>query len=227
MTAADSKPEVAETVAPDISGNRPGRSFLRRLVSIVQWTVNLAIVGCLVLVFTPASDWLGSALVDVDPLGDKGDYDYIVVLGGNRERCVEAANLYREGLAPKVIVSSSGRDANELARVVEAYGVAAGDILVDDKTTRTSSHPETVARLPGVDKKTGRFIVLTSPYHTSRSRACFLRGGYEHICMQSPGWRFGGRCSATKVGWTQRAATLSSKLYEVLGWMNYRVRGWL
>ena len=186
--------------------------------------VNLIVVLCLVLVFTPAGDWLGDALISVDPLTKA---DYIVVLDGNRERGVEAANLYRQGWAPKVIVSSTRDGAPELAEIVKAYGVPVDDILIDGETTRTATHPETVARLPGVDKKTDRFIVLTSQYHTSRSRACFQRAGYVHVCMQSPGWRIGGRYRDSETGWGQRAATLVTKLYEVLAWAMYRVRRWL
>jgi uncharacterized SAM-binding protein YcdF (DUF218 family) len=208
----------------DKSDDRPRRSFLRRITSIVQWAVNLIVAGCLALVFTPAGDWLGDALISVDPLAKA---DYIVVLGGQYERGVEAANLYREGWAPKVIVTSAGHDAVALAEVAKAYGVPAGDILIDTAATRTADHPRTVSKLPGVDKKTDRFIVLTSPYHTSRSKACFQRDGYERICMQSLGWRMGGRYASTKGHWTQRAATLSGKLYEVLGWAMYGVRGWL
>jgi uncharacterized SAM-binding protein YcdF (DUF218 family) len=210
----------------DKSDDRPPRSFLRRLVSIVQWTVNLTVVLCLVLVFTPAGDWLGDALISVDPL-KKPDYDYIVVLGGSYERGVAAANLYREGWAPKVIVSSLRGSVDGLADVVKAYGVPADDILIDGEGTRTATHPETVAQLPGVDKKTDRFIILTSPYHTSRSRACFERGGYEHICMRSPDWRVGGRYTGTGSHWSQRAASLSTKLYEALGWAMYSVLGWV
>ena len=208
----------------DKSDDRPRRSFLRRLASVVQWAVNLTALLCLILVFTPAGDWLGDALISVDPLTKA---DYIVVLGGNRERGIEAANLYREGWAPKVIVSSLRDNVDGLADLVKAYGVPADDILIDGEGTRTQTHPETVARLPGVDKKADRFIVLTSPYHTSRSRACFERDGYEHICMQSPGWRTGGRYVGAPDHWGQRAATLIAKLYEVLAWAMYRVRGWL
>ena len=225
MTASDSEPAITETVSVDTSGDRPRRSFLRRLASIVQWMVNLTVAVCLVLVFTPAGDWLGDALIDVDPLTNKGDY--IVVLGGNCERAIEAANLYREGWAPKVIVSALRRNVEGLADIVKAYGVPADDILIDGVGTCTATHPETVARLPGVDKKTDRFIIITSSYHTSRSKACFRRGGYEHICMQSPAWRAGGRHVGAPGHWTQRAATLSTKLYEVLAWAMYRVRGWL
>jgi|GEM_PF-1902668 len=209
----------------DKSGDRPRRSLLRRLASVLQWTVNLIALLCLVLVFTPAGDRLGDALISVDPLTKA---DYIVVLGGHRERGIEAANLYREGWAPKVIASSLKQDVSELADIMEAYGVPSDDILIDGVGTRTATHPETVAQLPGVDKKNDRFIILTSSYHTSRSRACFKHGGYQHICMQIPGWRVGGRyTTGRQAGWGQRAETLTTKLYEVLAWAMYRARGWL
>ncbi|MCP4374966.1 MAG: YdcF family protein [bacterium] len=202
----------------------PRRSFLRRIWLLAQWMVNLVFAGCLILVFTPAGDWLGDALIDVDSLTKA---DYIVVLGGDDERAIEAANLYRQGWAPKVIVSSLEHDASRLADLIKNYGVPVDDILVDGAGGRTATHPKTVAQLSGVDKKTDRFIILTSPYHTSRSRACFERGGYEHICMQSPAWRRGGRYRHRGTGWGHRATTLSPKLYEVLAWTMYRVRGWL
>ena len=197
---------------------------MRRLLFIAQWGVNLIVAICLLLVFTPAGDWLGDSLLDVDPLAKA---DYIVVLGGHPERFVEAAQLYREGWAPKVIVTSTKRSAARLTSIAEAYGVRREDILIDDVTTRTATHPETVDRLSGVDPKSQRFIILTSPYHTSRSRACFKHYGYKHICMQSPGWRSGGRYRGRGSGWGRRATNLSEQIYEVLGWAMYRVRGWL
>jgi len=204
------------------SDQRPKRSAPRRLAFVVQWMVNLVVAVCLILVFTPAGDWLGEALISVDPL-EKADY--IIVLGGHNERGVEAANLYRKGWAPKVIVSSTSGSADSLADIVEAYGVPREDILIDGATIRTSTHPETVARLSGVDVKTDRFIVLTSPYHTSRSRACFEHYGYRNICMRSPNWRQGAE--SKRHGWVSRAGSLVEKVYEVLGWAMYRVRGWV
>ena len=208
----------------DKSEGRPKRSLLRRFVSIIQWSINLIVLFYLVMVLTPVSDWIGESLIDVDPLTKA---DYIVVLDGNRERGIEAVNLYREGWAPKVIVSSTSDGVTELADLVKAYGVPAEDILLDGETTRTATHPETVARLSGVNFESDRFIILTSPYHTARSRACFEHYGYKNICMQSPAWRIGGRYRNQTSGWRQRSATLREKLYEVLAWGMYRVRGWL
>jgi len=203
---------------------RPKRSLLRRVVRVAQWIVNLAVLLAIVLVFTPAGDWLGDALIDVDPLVKA---DYIVVLGGNNERAVEAANLYRLRWAPKVIITSTPKDTAKLAKIVEAYGVPPGDVLIDSEPTRTADHARTVARVPGADKNADRFIIITSPYHTSRAKACFLREGYRHVCMRSPGWKVGGLKGPRRPGWTQRALTLSTKLYEVLAWAMYRIRGWI
>jgi len=209
-------------ISDDKSDDRPGRSVPRRLAGFLQWTVNLSVVAALVLVFTPAGDWLGDALISVDPLARA---DYIVVLGGNNERGVEAARLYRRRWAPKVIVTSTRHSAERLADVVKTYGVPAADVLVDDKTIRTATHPETVAQLPGVNPESDRFIVLTSPYHTSRSRACFKHYGYKHICMRSPGWRAGGEYGGR--GWTRRSSSLAEKVYELFGWAMYRIIGWV
>ena len=194
------------------------------MARLAQWGVNLTVLAVLALVFTPAGDWLGDSLVDVDPLARA---DYIVVLGGRRERAVEAANLYRRGWAPKVIVTSTKASAPGLAKVVEAYGVPKEDILIDSAAVRTASHPKTVAAVPGVTPATDRFIIVTSSYHTSRSRACFELGGYKHICMHAPGWRDGGRHGAGPGAWSLRAETLAAKIYEVLAWAMYSVRGWV
>jgi len=184
--------------------------------------VNLAVLACVLIVATPVGAWLGDTLISIDPL-EKADY--IVVLGGAHERGVEAANLYRRGYAPKVIVSSTRDGVDVLADVVAAYGVPRDDILIDGKTTRTASHPETVARIPQVDVKSDRFIVLTSPYHTSRSRACFLKYGYKNVCMRSPGWRVGGKYG--RGGWARRSMALYEMVYEVLAWGMYTVFGWV
>ena len=185
--------------------------------------VNLIVLACVLIVFTPVGPWLGDILISIDPL-EKADY--IVVLGGSHERGVEAANLYREGYSPKVIVSSRKGSADVLAGVVASYGVPIDDIIVDDNTTRTATHPETVAQVrEEVDFKSDRFIILTSPYHTSRSRACFQKYGYKNICMRSPNWRVGGEYGGK--GWSRRAVSLSEIIYELLAWAMYSVRGWV
>jgi len=149
------------------------------------------------------------------------------VLGGDHERAVEAARLYRDGWAGEVICSSTGDDADHLARVAAAYGVPRDRIAIDRAARRTHSHPATVGVLPGVDKTADRLIVITSPLHTSRARACFAAQGYAHILMYSPGWRVGGDLEPTKRSCMSRASDLPAMLYEILAWGLYGLRGWV
>ncbi|GAF81861.1 unnamed protein product, partial [marine sediment metagenome] len=188
----------------------------------VQWAVNLIVLVVLVFVFTPAGDWLGEKLIDVDPLEK---VDYIVVLGGNNERAVEAANLYRHGWAKKVIFSSHEGGADMLRDVALAYGLPAEAVIMDRLPTTTACHPRTVARLPGIRKDTDRFIILTSSYHTARARACFVKGSYKNIIVRSPNWRRGGEFAPVGKSWRGRMHDLPRQFYEVLALCYYKLRG--
>jgi uncharacterized SAM-binding protein YcdF (DUF218 family) len=214
----DSNPAAPDTDAGRRTAPR-GRRFWRWL----QGAVYLLVLAVLTLVFTPAGDWLGNALTHVDPLAQA---DYIVVLGGNDERAVEAAHLFREGWAPTVIVTSADEAADQLSKVAQAYGVPEAAILVDRRPVRTADHPATIAQLPGIDPAHAHFIILTSSYHTSRSRAVFLKAGYRNVILRCPDWRAGGRLDTGKRDWAGRAADVASKLYETLAWALYKVRGW-
>ena len=174
------------------------KSVLSRLLKILQWTASAVVVLALVYVFTPVGDWIGHRLIVVDPLAEA---DYIVVLGGDRARAVEAANLFRRGWAKKVIFSSHDEGADDLAATARAYGLPAAAVLLDRQAARTASHPRTVAQLPGVRKDADRFIILTSPYHTARVRGCFMKAGYRNIIMRGLNWRRGGQFAPPLTTW--------------------------
>jgi uncharacterized SAM-binding protein YcdF (DUF218 family) len=201
---------------------------MRRVAKwFVRWAgraiVVIFIVSCL-LIFTPLGDWPTGCLVKTDPLAKA---DYIVVLGGGGERAVEAAQLVREGWANKVITSTSRADTDDLPRLCTVFGVDPKAISVDLEANRTAMHPHTIAALPGVDPKTQRFIIVTSPFHTSRVKAVFARAGYTNVIVRSPRWRTGGDMAPLEQTWTGRACELTDKYYEVLAWGLYRLRGWV
>ncbi|MCG3178964.1 MAG: hypothetical protein BIFFINMI_01294 [Phycisphaerae bacterium] len=205
----------------------PRRCPLRRLTRAFQWAVNLLVLAVVLLVFTPLGDWYGSWLLRRD---EPARADYIVVLGGDQTRAVEAARLYRnarrDGWTPKVIVSSKGEWADRLANVAAAYGVPRADIRIDHDATRTHDHPITIAALEGVDKTRDRFIIVTSPYHTRRAMDCFAHEGYAHCLSHSPDWEAGGPLadpSDKKTRW----ASLLPKTREIVALLYYRLRGWI
>jgi uncharacterized SAM-binding protein YcdF (DUF218 family) len=155
------------------------------------------------------------------------------VLGGDPERDVEAANLYRRGYAPKVIITSFDGGADIDFNVAARYGLPAGAVLLDRLATRTVDHPRTIMRL-GVDPQTSRVLVVTSLYHTGRARACFLRAGYRQVRMAAPSWQSGvtapswqGVVKENRRGlYIDRAKALPAMIYELLARIYYRIRGW-
>ncbi len=195
--------------------------WARRLLKVFQWVCVGLVTFAAAAVFTPVGDRLGRPLIHIDP---PAKADAIVVLGGDMARAVEAARLWRDGWAPKVVVSSNGPSVRRLAATVAAYGVPREAILIDDKAFVTYDHPRTIAALAGFDRAAGRVIVVTSPYHTGRARACFQQDGYARIIMRSTDWETGG-AFAGPTGWIMRARELPTKLYEILAWGKYKLLG--
>ena len=90
-----------------VADEAPRRPLWRRGLRALQWAVNVAAVFVAVWVLVPGPDRVGQALLHLDPPAAS---DFILVLGGHNERAVEAARLYRRGLAQKVIISSTQSD---------------------------------------------------------------------------------------------------------------------
>lgn len=199
------------------------RSRVRRGLRALQWAVNVAVVFVAVWVLAPGPDRVGQALLHLDPPAES---DFILVLGGNNERAVEAARLYRDGLARKVIISSTGAEADALAEVAKAYGVPAGDIVLDRGPLTTRDHPETVARLPGVYPAKTKLLIVTSRRHSSRARAVFVKAGYTHIRFREPGWRLEDDRLPDR-NWRDRLRDMPEEMYELLAWGWYWLRGWV
>ena len=112
----------------------------------------------------------------------------IVVLGGDASRALEAADLYRAGLAPRIYVSAPIREARE--RQLDAVGVitskeedtsrrvltvrgvpeSAIELLGRDMVSTVQEARTAAERLAGVP---GALLVVTSPYHVRRARMIF------------------------------------------------------
>ena len=139
------------------------------------------------LTFAPLA---GRFLVVADPL--PASADAIVVLAGSlRARSLEAARLYRTGIAPRVVVtreilppgaSALGQagvelpDSDALTRsALAGLGVPPRAIVtLRRRAQSTASEARTIARWAcarGLD----RLIVVTSPSHTRRARLVLSR----------------------------------------------------
>ena len=138
------------------------------------------------LLFLP---FAGRILVRIDPLQAS---DLIFVLGGARvERWLEAVDLYKEGWAPRIVLSPGYVEPAEAAlrtRGVEfpregdlgrqaalALGIPANAISVlPDTVDNTAEEAVALERMfpPG---QLHRVIVVTSGYHTRRAGFAFRR----------------------------------------------------
>ena len=117
-------------------------------------------------------------LIVADPL-EKADV--IVVLAGGRrdERVRQGAELYKEGYAPLVLLSGGeemvGISVPELLRrQARAHGVPAAALLFEPGSTSTGEQARFLRPiLEGRGLR--RAIVVTSSYHTRRTRYLFRR----------------------------------------------------
>jgi uncharacterized SAM-binding protein YcdF (DUF218 family) len=137
----------------------------------------VAIVG-LALLFIP------QPLLTIDSGEAKGDV-LIVLGGGSTERPDRGAELFKAGVAPKILVSGSG-DCDRNAQWMEARGVPANAITIEGQSLTTFENAKFAAPLL---RQMGarRVVLVTSWYHSRRALACF-----QHF---SPGIQFYSRPS--------------------------------
>ncbi|MGE3625455.1 MAG: YdcF family protein [Hyphomicrobiales bacterium] len=117
--------------------------------------------------------------------------DYIVPLADDYDRIMRAAELYREGLAPKVLLSNARighprrtqRLAEELGYRFPRPGTFRGELLeylqvpADAVDSFGDGHVSTVEEAEALKAKLGdgpvRLILVTAPYHARRSKIIF------------------------------------------------------
>ena len=139
----------------------------------------VVLTGLLTMAFAyHAASWLKS---DDAPI----KADAIIVLAGRFERSMHAADLYRGGYAPVVVLSEAVPDASSKQlealgirlpgaleihrRILQAKGVPAEKIeLLGAPALSTADEAAAIAARFGQPGR--RLIVVTSPYHVRRAR---------------------------------------------------------
>jgi len=147
--------------------------------------------------------------------------DVIVVLAGTRaERWLEGVELYREKMAPTILLSSGRIEAAEEAirsrgirypREVDLMkdamtqlGVPASDIQTFPESVDNTASEATLTRTLARERGWQRIIVVTSKYHTRRSLYAFERAFRgTGVQVQVRGTRFDG--ARPERWWKQRA----------------------
>ncbi len=160
----------------DETGMEPRYGLIDRLLIFVTAGLGVVIAAAL-LIF--ALWGAGAVLVITDPLKPM---DAVVALsGGSMDRVDEAAKMYKEGYARRVVftettsqVASLGASYTKLYKTEAiSLGVPDRDILVTSKpASSTYDEAKAVLRLMN-DQGFNSMIVVTDPYHSFRTRLVF------------------------------------------------------
>jgi uncharacterized SAM-binding protein YcdF (DUF218 family) len=215
-TSADvqSKPLIARI--PDFS--RRALPFSRRLFGPVvrRWATIVAVLAALSIT---ASIIFAQRLVTVD--SGTVQADALVVLGGGGvDRQDRAAELFRTGAAPKILVSGAG-DSKFYVETLEKHGVPAAVITAEDRSTNTKENAE--FSIPLLRKMGARrVIIVTAWYHSRRALACFEHFAPDISFYSRPSY-FGYPVSAWDgAGFNNDVRIESEKLLGY--WVRYGVR---
>jgi uncharacterized SAM-binding protein YcdF (DUF218 family) len=141
--------------------------------------------------------------------------DAIVVLGGDPvARPARAAEIYRAGHAPLVIVSGG----EEYRRALLERGVPAEAIRLEGYSRNTKENAEECfAFLQAAGAR--RVIIVTSWYHSRRARACFRKVAPEMTFFSCPSYEGYRRAEWPEIG--NRDHFRSEYLGLLFYWLRY------
>ena len=136
------------------------------LFKIIKWTFLAALVIGAIAWFYPEK------LLTLD--SGPATADVIIVIGGGggqHERPLQAARLFREHAAPRVIVTGKGDDQIN-RRVLLANGVLPQVIELESQSDNTRENAEFTGKLLHAEKIRSA-ILVTSWYHARRAQKTF------------------------------------------------------
>lgn len=189
----------------------------------IRWAEHLLAAGSLVtlvLVFTPLTTMLYDSLGGDDPLEQA---KYIICLGGDHARVIEAARLLRDGVGDMMIVSNHEPHAAQMRDLAIDWGADPNRVILDNGARTTRDHPHSILAGVGLNPAEDRCIIVTNFTHIARARACFKKAGYQRLTMIEPRWEKLQR--PDNRNWKWRFRVLPDVIYEWAAWFEYRLRG--
>jgi uncharacterized SAM-binding protein YcdF (DUF218 family) len=210
------------------------RSLIAKLRRLAVWALASYGVAVALILYSPVPDWLARPLV-VE--ADRRPADAIVVLSAwatpdrvlNEPgvwRSLEAARLYRQGLAPLIVVtgrspSGDGGDPSlAISELLQEVGVPAAAIELERVSSNTHESAVNVGRM-FVARHWGRILLVTDAGHMRRARGAFLHEGMTVSPAPSMRW---------VLWWEQpydRYRKFDAATHEYAGLLYYWWRGWI
>lgn len=148
----------------------------------------LLLIAALLLVWPPLA-WAAARWLLIDTRPERADA--LVVLGGSStygERTEYAARLFKEGFAPRVLLTDDGLRGGwsqaeqrnlffveRAAAALEAAGVPAGNVETLEPQTSSTYEEAMLLREQASARGLDSLLVVTSGYHSRRARWTFER----------------------------------------------------
>jgi uncharacterized SAM-binding protein YcdF (DUF218 family) len=218
----------------------PRRGRLQRARGCLVWAAvvlaTLAVIGVVaVQLRAPILGWVGGLLYHADPLTPA---DAIVVLGGGPgDRDFEAADLFAEGYGPTIVLTrppeqpmraafrARGLSAPPEIEIrldqLTALGVPRVDVTVLQRTVESTRDEAALVAEWAEARDIARLIVVTSAFHTSRTRFIFGQA-FRHLDTEvliRPS-RLSTFAPST---WWQNRTELRDGLFELQKYAYYRL----
>jgi uncharacterized SAM-binding protein YcdF (DUF218 family) len=227
LTLADSYAWLIVTVSAVLGAVMgPGR-FSR----IVWGAGALAAAGILVIALTPLVPWLVRGSSQSDQLEPS---DAVISLGagintdgtlshGTQDRALHCLALLHAGYAPRLVLTGGETQGESLIRTqMTELGL---NFPVESSGPVDNTHDEsvTVARL-AQSNGWRRVILVTNAWHMRRAAATFKKAGVTVLC--SPCTDTGGDTHHPQT-LRDRTRMLGFWLHEHVGYIVYRLRGWI
>ena len=223
-------------------GGRAGKIWLS-LIVVLYWGLSTPVAALALIAL------LSPHVPPVMSKADAGGATAIVLLGAGMEvhrsrdasygaptregslRVLEAARLYHLlGGVPVVATGGLGSaqysEAGLMAYQLEQLGVPAAHIIKEEESANTRDHTLFV---PPLLKERGieRFILVTSQQHIRRALGAFRLVGARPVPATPE--VYVARGGAGEMYVPSRVALYASErmIYDVMGWVYYKARGWL
>jgi len=184
-----------------------------------KWLLRVVLVLFTLLVLLAAAALLyPQKFLCVDSGSVKADV-MVVLGGGSHDRPERAAELFKERIAPRILVSGLGDCAIYRRSLIQA-GVPAQAIQMEDRSRTTRENAILAVNLLR-HQGARRVIIVTSWYHSRRALACFEHYGPEIQFYSCPSY-----FADTRPDWLRHS--LSHRVYleypKLLGyWMCYGI----
>lgn len=228
---------------------------------------NVLVIASLAILYLASNRWVAYGLAQTlewqyFPPENMPNVQAIVVLGGGTEsqqfprpmveinaagdRVLYAARLYREGIAPVLLLSGGsidwqdgdgGTPADDMAAILKEIGIPESALWLQNRSQNT--HDDAIFSAQML-KKAGinQIVLVTSAAHMPRSVALFKHEGLDVIAapvdytVTRQGWKnlIEGGWQAKLISLLPNASSLgltTNVIKEYLGILIYHLQGWL